>query len=682
MSSPVELSPGTLFADAFRIERRLGQGDNGAVFVVEQVNTGAQRALKVMAAGLVPDDAGRLAFEREARLGAQIESDHVVLVVGAGVDRATGMPWVAMELLDGIDLGERLSQDVPLLWTEVALIFGQLCGAIGEAHDRGIVHGDLKPSNVFLARSRHANAPFEVKVLDFGVAKLTVDPAAAAVGATGTPLWMAPEQAGPGGAVTLATDVWAIGLMAFAALTGRSYWRAASAPRPSLAALLLEITEDPLETASARAAELGITAELPSGFDTWLARCLARDPSRRFANAKQACIALATLLGSAAATAATAKTAVAHPAEPPSKGVPLEWLGPTQKRETDELHWFGAHPSPPTAPATAEARPAGDAAPRPPPATEASAHRRAARPRTKRKGVGRDVAVALVAATIPVIAVLAWKRPWQPAAAAPSTGVTIDTQAPSAPAPPAPAAAAEDLAAAETAQHALTEATAQSPLVEFRGGAFTMGSMTGSADERPLTLTKVAPFAIERHEVTAAVYAACVSAGRCSSAGTANLCAGSSSQHPQNPINCVTWKQATAYCAWLGRRLPSEAEWELAAGGPAKRAYPWAKGPTGAPSDDDLCWGRCKISAGPCDVGSFPRGRTPEGLEDMAGNVWEWTATPYCPYGKPDCDSTSVVTRGGGWCDADPSLVRTTARQANDPMESNPNIGFRCAADR
>ncbi len=82
-----------------------------------------------------------------------------------------------------------------------------------------------------------------------------------------------------------------------------------------------------------------------------------------------------------------------------------------------------------------------------------------------------------------------------------------------------------------------------------------------------------------------------------------------------------------------------------------------------------------------CDIGKYPRGRTPEGLDDMAGNVSEWTSSAYCPYDKPDCGVPARVVRGGGWCDDDPNASRTTTRQANDPTEASANIGFRCAAD-
>jgi formylglycine-generating enzyme required for sulfatase activity len=246
------------------------------------------------------------------------------------------------------------------------------------------------------------------------------------------------------------------------------------------------------------------------------------------------------------------------------------------------------------------------------------------------------------------------------------------------PAPPAPPPSATVDPQIAIAAASASAATAESPLIELAGGAFTLGPPLGTPGES--LKSKLAPFAIEQHEVTVSAYAKCVASGRCSPAASGTMCLRDSDDTAHRPVNCVSFKQASGYCEWLGRRLPSEAEWELAAGGRTKRAYPWPR-PT-PPTNTDLCWQRCKTSEGPCDVGSFPRGRTPEGLDDMAGNVSEWTSSAYCPYDKPDCGVAARVVRGGGWCDDDPSSSRTTARQANDPTEASANIGFRCAADR
>jgi len=222
------LTTGSVFANEFRIVRPLAEGGMGAVFVVEQLSTGKERALKVMRPGMVNDATMRARFAREARVGAQIESDHVVEVVSAGVDEATNVPWLAMELLRGEHLGDALTRKGHFSLAMVKELFRQLGHALASAHRKGIVHRDLKPENIFLSHSRRHDESSVVKILDFGIARMMQESRAtgATLGGLGTPLWMAPEQT-HGGNITPATDVWALGLIAFNLLTGRSYWRSA-----------------------------------------------------------------------------------------------------------------------------------------------------------------------------------------------------------------------------------------------------------------------------------------------------------------------------------------------------------------------------------------------------------------------------------------------------------------------
>lgn len=266
----------------------------GAVWVVEQLSTGKLRALKLLHVGMDGAEARRR-FAQEARVGAQIASEHVVEVVAAGEDGPDGRPWLVMELLEGEDLAARVDRQGRLSIETSAEILAQLCHGLAAAHDARIVHRDLKPENVFLASSRLADRALLVKILDFGIAKVT-STGVGSTGAIGTPLWMAPEQTDPSGTVTPATDVWALGLLAFHLLTGGSYWVSAYSEEIVPAKLLRELLIEPLEAASARAARLGLTP-LPAGFDSWFARCVARSPSERHANAREAWQALAPLLG-------------------------------------------------------------------------------------------------------------------------------------------------------------------------------------------------------------------------------------------------------------------------------------------------------------------------------------------------------------------------------------------------
>jgi tRNA A-37 threonylcarbamoyl transferase component Bud32 len=299
----VGLDSGAIVAGQYRVVRRLAEGGMGAVYVAEQLSTGRERALKVMKPELVDDAKSVERFVLEARVGSKIDSDHVVEVVGAGVD--AGQPWLAMELLSGETLRERVEREGPLAPDRAREVFAQLGHALSRAHRAGLVHRDLKPENLFLATPRREGVPFTVKLLDFGIAKLVQEAARNTMSGTqsiGSPLWMAPEQANAQD-ISPATDVWALGLLAFYALTGLSYWKAAKSG-VNMTGLLVEILIDPLEPPSVRAASLGAKAELSQAFDRWFARCVARDPSGRYRDASEATSALLALFEERSSTLA------------------------------------------------------------------------------------------------------------------------------------------------------------------------------------------------------------------------------------------------------------------------------------------------------------------------------------------------------------------------------------------
>ena len=311
----LELVPGQIFASDFRVVRPLNKGGMGSVYVVEQLSTQLQRALKLMHPELVRDPRLRQRFEQEARIGGHIASDHITQVISAGVDPASGTPWLAMELLHGETLAEWIARRRATL-PDLFEIFGQLCHGLGAAHAQGIVHRDLKPENIFVAQPRQAGLPFFIKVLDFGIAKMS---SAHSSGATttsmGTPLWMAPEQT-ENGRVGPPTDVWALGLIAFTLLTQRPYWMRASQEDTTLPALMREILFEPLVPASARARQYGIVLEAEQAFDAWFARAVARDPAARFANASDAYGALVSWLRPGFPAAMPAPTTAAYAIEP------------------------------------------------------------------------------------------------------------------------------------------------------------------------------------------------------------------------------------------------------------------------------------------------------------------------------------------------------------------------------
>lgn len=260
----------------------------GVVYVADQISTGSRRALKIMLPELLDDQELRDRFLREARVCANIPSDHVVQVVASGIEAQTSTPWLAMELLHGEDLAEYIERVGRVSPPGLIEIMRQLCHGLAAAHSVGVVHRDLKPENIFLAVSKRAGAPFTVKVLDFGIAKVIADASAKMTALIGSPLWMAPEQMDPRMSISPATDIWPLCLLAFWLLTGQSYWRSALIKPLSMHSIMREVLFEPLVPASERAAELGVGERIPQGFDAWFARCLVRDVKERMGNAKTA----------------------------------------------------------------------------------------------------------------------------------------------------------------------------------------------------------------------------------------------------------------------------------------------------------------------------------------------------------------------------------------------------------
>jgi formylglycine-generating enzyme required for sulfatase activity len=242
----------------------------------------------------------------------------------------------------------------------------------------------------------------------------------------------------------------------------------------------------------------------------------------------------------------------------------------------------------------------------------------------------------------------------------------------------------------------------QDGMLRIPGGVFSMGyegTSPGEPNERPVHVVKLAPFWIDRTEVTAEDMRACVDRGDCPlRLGKGPNCTVDRSE-PKLPINCVSWQSADAYCRVVGKRLPTEAEWELAAGGGQKARYPWGSAPASCALTVTLVSNRSGVSCsprGPAPVGSHPKGASVFGVEDMSGNVEEWVADWYAdryelvaPLSSPGglhpspagpAFGVAHVLRGGGWMSR-PRETRVTTRSWGSTNEAGSNVGFRCAKD-
>jgi len=276
-----------------------------------------------------------------------------------------------------------------------------------------------------------------------------------------------------------------------------------------------------------------------------------------------------------------------------------------------------------------------------------------------------------------------------PAAALPAatpTAVEVLPTPTSLPPPPTPTprptpTPAPTLAAAEATREP-TPFPVTDIMIEIPAGPFTMGSDTGAEDEAPAHEVNLPAFEIDKFEVTKADFAQFVEAtGYQTDAekeGRTKNWRSAAEDKDNHPVIFVSWNDAVAYCEWLGKRLPSEAEWEKAARGTDGRMYPWGNE-----------WDPAKANAketglrGTAVVGSFGAGASPYGVEDIAGNVWEWTADWYEVYPGSNYKSDYFgqkfrVLRGGAWFET-PDFVRTTVRNANSETAASDDVGFRCA---
>ncbi len=257
---------------------------------------------------------------------------------------------------------------------------------------------------------------------------------------------------------------------------------------------------------------------------------------------------------------------------------------------------------------------------------------------------------------------------------------------PTPPASVAPVATASPSQAPPTAS-ALSAPEPPPDMVLVPAGLFTLGANDDPNTAPAHKVNLAAPFFIERTEVTNQAYRACVAAGACKQPRQLNSLTHQhyydSPDFDRYPVIYVTWQDARAYCAWHGRRLPTEAEWERAARGDDGRRYPW--GNEWEPqrvqlSGDDL-------GGDMAAVGSFPQNASPYGALDMAGNAWEWTSSRAMAYPYAAGDGREVVkiggtrvVRGGAWGTYE-YRARTTTRDGKNPEDAFWNRGLRCAAD-
>src|SRR5262245_2932525 len=166
----VDLETGSTFAGRYKIQRRLASGGMGAVYEALHLETRRPRALKVMLPELFSKPELRDRFRRGAHVTASVKSEFLVDVFDAGLDDASGMPFLVMELLEGEDLGRLVDRAGPLDPTDVVTYLAQVASALDRTHAAAVVHRDLKPENLFLTHREDGSGC--IKILDFGISKI------------------------------------------------------------------------------------------------------------------------------------------------------------------------------------------------------------------------------------------------------------------------------------------------------------------------------------------------------------------------------------------------------------------------------------------------------------------------------------------------------------------------------
>jgi serine/threonine-protein kinase len=618
----------------------------GTVFLAEQIALGNRPvALKVLLRKLLDDPGFLLRFHDEAASTARLRHPNVITVYESGISD-DGSPYIAMEYLKGETLRQAIQARGPLSVPQTVEILQQAAQGLQAAHKLGIIHGDLKPENIFLTRSE--GGELVVKVTDFGMAKLRESATRTLRGTVlGTPAYMSFEQASGlrSEEWSARTDIYSLGVVVYEMLTGR-------VPFPSDTPLghvpKDELAEPP--PLRAVAAELVVAPEV----ERVVMKALKKQREERYASVLE----FARELAAAAQPAVPGETR-----QPPAKAEAVSSPAVIAGALAPSLGRVGGDSEAPPAPSPAPAQAA--AAVQTPPPTPAVGIPQPSKPppevakpaptvipqpvvarppqfrsvmeprrRGKSQRLGLLVLLMIIVAVWPLLR-LREQRQKRTTGQTSEAGKSISQPAPS---------------------------SAPAGMVAIPGGTFMMGRDNAEdPEETPAHSVAVAPFYLDLTLVTRGDYARV-------------------QVDSSWPATGVSWNDSQAYCQSMGKHLPSEAEWEYAARGKDGRLYPWGN------KFDSTATNSIEARLGHLiGVGALPKNKSPFGVFDMSGNVWEWTADDYKPYPghQPtfEIPADGKVIRGGSY-QSDKLHATTTTRNLDHASTRSPVIGFRCAKSR
>ena len=269
---------GSVIAGNYHIEKKLGEGGMGAVYLGKHVKMGRKSAIKVMTQSMAHDPDAIARFNREATNAARINHPNVCAIYDFG-ETTDGLIYLAMEFIEGQSLSDLLEQEGALSPGRAAAIFQQCGDALQAAHDLGIVHRDLKPDNIMLTKGK--GGADVVKVVDFGIAKAATGEEGQKVTKTGlvvgTPEYMSPEQLA-GDKLDGRSDIYSIALVLYRMLTGTLPFQADNAQE----VMIKRLTDEPLPLSAARP-----DVAFPEQLQTVMDKALQRMPGERYASAAE-----------------------------------------------------------------------------------------------------------------------------------------------------------------------------------------------------------------------------------------------------------------------------------------------------------------------------------------------------------------------------------------------------------
>jgi serine/threonine-protein kinase len=660
---------------SYSITRSIGQGGMAHVYCAVHRLMEREVALKLILPILLTEEQAQARFLREAKLLAKLEHPCIVPIYDSGRVENSEQLYLAMRLMKGGSLDERLKAQGKLSIGEYLPILRRVVEGLSFAHRHNIVHRDLKPGNILFDGEGLAY------LSDFGIAHVAQQTLQmTATGAKlGTPQYMAPEQF-EGETIDGRTDQYALAVMSYQVLSGR---------RPFEADTLIKLMK--MHLMDAPPALTLPDSALGERLNGVLQKALAKEPDERYAT----CADFMKALSSAALDSGT----------PTQPSVPEATLLEATYIEPESAEPESAEPKPATLPPASE-----------PPRTPAETPYPVKIPTQSRMplwgwaGLG-VLGLALLWALFGRGSGQASQTVSLPATATPRLAEPTNTRKPTQTRKPPthtprPTATAQPLGIGSSQ---LREKDGML-MVYVPAGEFEMGS-TKYDDEQPVHTVYLDAYWIDQTEVSFAQFAKFVQASDYRTSAEKdgasyvfdpvkvewNDTAGVDWQYPQgtgagdweslglveHPVVHVSWQDAQAYCEWAGAQLPSEAQWEKAARGTDGRTYPWGNA---QPNADLLNFGNNIGKTMP--VGSYAAGASPYGALDLAGNVWEWVADWYAegyyatsPARNPKGPSSGEyrVLRGGSW-NYDPDLVRTSNRNWNSPTYSGNYNGFRCSA--